>query len=229
MDSPKKTARIAGALYLLIIVGGLFTEAFVRSSLIVSGDATATANNIVASESLFRTGLVADLIVFLCDVGVAILFYVVLRPVSKTLALVAASLRLVMAAIAGFNVLNLLAPLLLLSGADYLSVFQTDQLHALVLLFLKIHTYGYHIALTFFGLHCMVLGYLLYKSDFFPRILGVLLIIASFGYLLNSFSAFMPNTISISYLILLLPALIAEVSLCGWLLVKGVQQQPIKS
>jgi hypothetical protein len=221
-------ARIAGLMYLVIIVGGLFSEAYVRSSIIVSGDATATANNIIASESLFRIGFASDLIVFLCDVVVSIILYVLLKAVNKTLALIAASFRLVMTAISGINLLNLFAPLLLLSGADYLSVFNLDQLQALVMLFLKTHTYGYHIALTFFGLHCLILGYLLYKSNYFPRILGVLMIIASFGYLINSFSNFLPNFIRINYMILLLPALIAELSLCMWLIIKGIKITQIK-
>ena len=115
---------------------------------------------------------------------------------------------------------------LLLSGADYLTVFETDQLHALVLLFLNAHSYGYLIGLVFFGLHCFVLGYLVFKSGYFPGILGVLLIFASLGYLIDSFANFLlPNYDATISLVVLAPAFIAELSLCLWLLFKGVDVQ----
>ena len=225
MNSLKKTARITGLLYLIIIVGGIFSEAFVRSGLIVSGDPSATANNIMNSEFLFRLGFASELVVFLSDVVVAIFFYVLLRPVSKTLSLVAASFRLAMAAISGINLLNHFAPLLILSGADYFTVFEENQLNALVMLFLKMHAYGYHISLTFFGLHCLVLGYLLFKSDYFPKILGVLIIIASLCYLINSLSStLVPDFAKGLFPFILLPAFVAELSLCLWLIIKGVRE-----
>ena len=131
--SPLVYARVAGVLYLIIIVSAGFGE-IVRSSLVVPGDATATASSIAASEGLFRAGFAADLVAFLSDVVVAALFYILLRPVSQMLYLVAAFLRLVGTAIYGINLLNQFTALLLLSGADYLRVFETEQLHALVLL-----------------------------------------------------------------------------------------------
>jgi hypothetical protein len=227
MNSNKKIARVAGFLYLIIIVCAGFSEGYVRSNLIVLGDATATANNIVASEWLFRIGFVSDLIAFLSDLVVSVLFYVLLKPVSKTLSLVAASLRLLAhPAIASINLLNHFIALLLLSGADYLTVFEPDQLHALVLLFLNAHTYGYLIGGAFFGLHCFVLGYLLFKSDLFPEILGVLLVLASLGYLIESFGNFLfPGYEALFAWIVAVPAVIAELSLCLWLLLKGVKAQ----
>jgi hypothetical protein len=228
--SLRKTARIAGVLYLIIIVCAGFSEGYVRSNLIVPGDATATANNIVASEGLFRIGFVCDLIAFFSDAAVSILLYILLKPVSKTLSLIAASFRLLAhPAIASINLLNHFAALLLLSGASYLTVFETDQLHALVLLFLNAHRYGYLIGGAFFGLHCFVLGYLLFKSEYFPKILGVLLVFASLGYLIESFGNFLfPGYEEIFTWVVAVPAVIAELSLTFWLLIKGVKaQQPV--
>ncbi|MHC4104233.1 MAG: DUF4386 domain-containing protein [Planctomycetota bacterium] len=228
--SLRKIARIAGLLYLIIIVSGIFSEMFVRSNLIVPGDATATANNILASESLFRIGFASDLIMVMCDIGVALAFYVLLKPVNKGLALLAAFFRLVQAAILGFNSLNHFAALLLLSGADYLTVFETDQLHALVMLFLKMHTHGYLISGVFFSLSLFVLGYLFMKSDYFPKILGVFLVFATFGYLLDSFTNFLlPNYAAITEWFVVASAVIAELSLCLWLLFKGVREPKKKS
>jgi hypothetical protein len=138
----------------------------------------------------------------------------------------AAFFRLAQTAILGINLLNHFTPLLLLSGADYLTVFETDQLHALVMLFLNAHIYGYLISGVFFGLHCFVLGYLLFKSDYFPRIFGVLLIFASFGYLIDCFTNFLlPDYAAITEWLVVATAVIAELSFAFWLLLKGVNVQ----
>ena len=225
--SPGKAARIAGFAYLIIIISGIFAEFFVRSGLIVAGNATATANNIINSESLFRIGIAGDLLMIVCDVVVALAFYVLLIQVNKSLALLAAFFRLAQAATLGINLLNLFFVLHILSGADYLNVFGTDQLHALVLLFLKGHSTGYLIGLVFFGIHCLILGYLIFKSGFIPRILGVLLVFAAFGYLIDSFANFLlPNYADyerIFLLVVFVPAFIAELSLCLWLILKGAK------
>ena len=146
--------------------GLAFTAA--TSSLIVPGDATATASNIMASESLFRFGAVGDSVVFLVEIVLVVMLYVLFKPVSKTLSLVATFSRLAMTAMQGMNLLNKFAALLLLSGTDYLTVFEPDQLHAFVLLFLNAYEYGALIWGIFFGLHLLVLGYLLFKSGYFP-------------------------------------------------------------
>lgn len=223
--SPRVYARVAGLLYLVLLVGGMFGEMFVRSRLIVPGDAATTASNIRASAFLFRAGFASELLVFASDVALGAIFYVWLAPVSKVLSLTAAFFRLVMAAILGINLLNHFAVALLLSGDDYLKVFEKDQLDALALLFLKAHQHGYLIGLVFFGLHCAVLGYLMFESGYFPKVLGVLLMIAGAGYLGNSFTFFLfpshaAGALSAVYLV---PATIAEVSFLIWLLVKGVR------
>lgn len=229
MDSNKKTARVAGVLYLIIIIAGIFAEFFVRQSLIVPGDATTTASNIMASEGLFRAGIAGDLVMIMSDVALALVFYVLLKPVSNALALLAAFFRLAQAAILGINLLNLFFVLQLLSGADYLTIFGTDQVQALVLLFLTGHSIGYAIGLVLFGLSLSVLGYLVFKSGYFPRVLGVLLIVASAGYLIDSFARFLlptyDNYEAILTLVVFLPAFIGELSMCLWLLLKGIKAQ----
>ena len=139
INSLNKTAKIAGVLILIMTVFAPFSMLYVPSTLIVPGDAIATANNIMASESLFRISIVSDSVVFLIEIALVVLLYVLLKPVSETLSLVAAFSRLAMTVIQGLNLLNHFIPLLLLSGAGYLTVFEPEQLYALVLLFLNAH------------------------------------------------------------------------------------------
>ncbi len=216
-------ARTAGFLYLVIIVFGIYSEVFIRSSLIVTGDAAATASNILASEGLFRFGFVADAIMLLSDVAIAVLFYVLLKPVSKTLALVAAAFRLTQAAILGFNLLNYYAALLLLNSAAYALAFNSDQLNTMAMLFLDLHGHGYDLGLIFFGLSNLILGSLVIKSGYFPAVLGYGLIAAAVVYLAGSFTRFIfPDYISFIEPVYIVP-LIAELAFCLWLLVKGVR------
>ena len=225
MNSLKKTARIVGALTLIMSIPALFAFGYVGPSLIVPGDATATANNIMASESLFRLGIVSDSLVFLIEIVLTVMLYVLLKPVSKTLSLVAAFSRLAMTVVQGINLLNHLIPLLLLSGAGYLTVFEPDQLHALVSLFLDAHEYGTVIWGLFFGLHLSFLGYLVYKSGYIPRVLGVLLIVASLCYLVQGFgNILLPRYEEIFAAIGWFS--IIEVAFPLWLVIKGVKDQP---
>ena len=228
VTSQRRNARIAGILYLIIIAAGIFAEFFVRSSLIVPGDAAATATNIMASEGLFRIGIVSDLVMILSDVAIGLIFYILLKPVNKSLALLAAFFRLAQAATLGINLLNLFFVLQLLSGAEYLAILETGQLQALAMLFFEAHGIGYSIAMVFFGLSILVLGYLLFKSGYFPRILGVLLVLASIGYLIDSFASFlMSNYVNYAAIFnLIVPlAFFSELALCLWLLLKGVNVQ----
>jgi len=225
MNSIKRTARIAGFLYLMVILFGAFAEVGVRSSLIVPEDAAATAIKIMASESLFRIGFISDLIMMTCYLLLAFALYVVFKPVNQNLALLFVLFTLASVAIMSINMLNQFAALLLLSGTNYLKVFSTDQLQALALLFLNFHKYGYFIAQIFFGLWLLPLGYVGFKSGYLPKILGVLLIIACFGHLIQFFQIFLfPNFEVITYPGLAV-ATIAEISLCLWLLIKGVNVQ----
>jgi hypothetical protein len=221
--SPQTYARIGGVLHLVIIVVGGFAELFARSRLIVSADATATANNIMASESLWRIAFAGELVMLVCDVVVALILYVLLKPIDQNLALLAAFFRLMHVAIYGITGLSNLAALFILEGGDYLTAFQPHQRQALALLSIKLHREGYAIALIFFGFHCLFLGYLIIRSGYFPRILGILMIVASLCYLTNSFACILaPLFRAILFPGILLPVFVAEASLSLWLTVKGV-------
>lgn len=201
----------------------MFAVIFVRGKLIVSGDVTATANNIVASPLLWRIGIAGDLIMHVCDVPLMLIFYVLLRPVNKNLALLAVLFTLVQTAVLVANKLNLLAALFLLGSADYLKTFERHQLHALSYLSLKLHDYGFGVGLIFFGCACLVVGYLIFRSGYLPKTLGVLMQIAGLCYLTNSFALLLaPAFASMMFPAILVPAFIAELCLCLWLIVKGV-------
>lgn len=219
-DSPQLYARIAGILYLLIIVAGIFGELLVRNKLLVYGDANATANNIMKSELLWRMGISADLIMHICDLPVMIILYYLLRPVSKKLALLNLSFNLIQTAVLVANKLNLLAALFFLGDAEYLKSFSTEQLHALSYLSIKLHDFGFGIGLIFFGFVCLIEGYLLFKSNYFPKTIGVLMSIAGICYLTNSFALLLVP--QLSSIVLLMPCLIAELSFSLWLIFKGV-------
>jgi hypothetical protein len=195
----------------------------------VPGDAVTTANNIMASEGLFRLGIVGGAVTFLIEIAIVVMLYVLLKPVSKTLSLVAAFARLAMTVVQGINLLNHFNVLLLLSGADYLTVFKPDQLHALVLLFLNAREYVEVIWGLFFALHLFFLGYLVYKSGYIPRILGILLVIASLSYLIQGFG----NILFPKYKEIFAWvgwSSIIEVVFPLWLVIKGVKdQQPATS
>jgi uncharacterized protein DUF4386 len=220
--SPQIYARIGGILYLYIIVAGTLGQLFVRDKLIVSGDAEATANNIIASQLLWRTSIAAELIMLVCSVPPALIFYLLFRPVSKNLAMLAVFFNLVELAIDAANKLNLFAALFLLGGAGYLKALEPRQLRALAYLPLKLHDYGFAISLVFFAFVCLILGYLLFRSGYFPKTLGVLMTVAGLSYLTNSFTLLLAPTYSAMVLPILVLAFIGEMSFCLWLIVKGV-------
>ena len=226
-SSPQVYARIGGILYLMIIVAGAFGEIFVRGTLIVSGDAASTASNIMASQSLWRIGMAGDILVHVLDIPLMLALYVILKPVNKNLALLAVLFNLIQTAVLAANKLNLLMPLLLLLGnADYLKSFEPNQLYALVQLSVRLHGYGFGMGLIFFGFACLVLGYLIYRSGYLPPILGILMAIAGLSYLTNSFALLLaPAFSSMIVPAILAPALVGEVSLALWLLVKGVNAE----
>ena len=221
--SPQIYARIGGLAYLIIIVAGFSGEMFIRNAIIVSGNATATASNLMASPFLWRLGIAGDLLMHICDVILMLVFYVLLRPVNRNLALLVVLFNLIQTAVLVANKMNLLMPLFLLGSADYLKAFDPQQLQALAYLSVKAHGYGFGIGLIFFGFVCLVEGYLIFKSGFVPRILGVLMQIAGLCYLINSFALILAPTFADRlFPAILVPSFIAELSLCLWLLVKGV-------
>jgi hypothetical protein len=222
--SPKFQARIGGFLYLLIILGGLFAPfAIAPSGMMLGNAALPTTAAIAASKSRYALGGVTQLFVYACDIGVALVFYQLLKPVNRSVALLATFFRLIFAAIASTNILNHFAALIFLSGAAFVSTFTADQLKALALAFLQLRTLGFDIALVFFGFHCILIGYLLFRSTFLPRILGVALAIGGFGYLSNILTIAIPVGIrGHLFPYILLPAGAAEISLTLWLIIVGL-------
>jgi hypothetical protein len=222
--SPRKAALVAGFGYLGILVFGML-PLFVIDGLIVRGDAAATATNITASESPFRLGIASWLVVFALDAVVAWALYIFLEPAGRHLSLLAAWFRLVFVAIAGSTLVGLLSASRLLGTAGDSTAFEADQLDALAMLSLHPYEYGFNVGFVFFGLHILCLGYLILRTHYVPRALGVLLLVASAGYFIDSFasvvsSAYAENQ-ALFILFVAVPALVAEYSLAFWLLIKG--------
>jgi hypothetical protein len=218
--SPRPSARITGAVYLLYfltaVLGGFFTR-----GIVVDGDAAATANNLLAHQALFRLGLATGLIATACYIAVTALFYDLFKPVSRGLSLLAAFFSLVGCAILAFASLFQLAPLVVLGGGQYLSVFKVEQLRALAFLFLELYGEGVNICFVFFGFYCLLIGYLIFRSTFLPRILGLLMAFAGLGWL-TFLSPPLANHLSPYILVL---GFVAELALMLWLLVMGVDVQ----
>jgi len=220
--SPRFKARIAGVFYLLTIVTRVIADAFVRDQLVVSDDAAATATNIMAHEPLFRLGFAADIIAFASYIALTALLYELFKPVNRSLSVVAAFFSLVACVVQAMSSLFHLAPLVLLGGAPYLSVFTVEQLQALALVFLRLRAAAYHnIGLVFFGLYCLLVGILILRSTFLPRILGVLMVLGGLSYVLFLSP---PLARSLQPYILLFPG-VGQISLTLWLLVIGVNIQ----
>jgi hypothetical protein len=221
--SPSVYARIGGILYLIIIVAGASGELFVRGSLVVSGNAAATANNILGSRYLWRAGVAGDLLMHVCDVGLMLVFYVLLRPVNRNLAMLAILFNLVQTGVLVANKLNLVLPLFLLADAPYLKAFTPEQIQALSYVAIRTHDYGFAFGLIFFGIECVVIGYLIVRSRYLPKALGIMMQIAGVCYVINSFAVVLyPPIGSKLFPFILLPPFVAELSLALWLLVKGV-------
>ncbi len=221
--SPQAYARTGGALYLIIIVAGILGEIFIRGRIIVSGDAAATAHNIMASQSLWRVGIAGDLIMHVCDIPLALIFYVLLKPVNKNLTLLAVIFGLIQTAVMVANEIVLLVPLFLLGDAEYLRSVDPHQLQALAYVAVKVNDYGFGVGLIFFGCECLILGYLIFRSGYLPGFLGVLMPLAGLSYLTNSFALLLAPALAAKlFPAILLPAFVAETSFCLWLLVKGV-------
>lgn len=222
--SQRLKARMAGVLYLIVIVSALFIPFAVAPSGMMLGDAALpTAAKILASQQIYVLSGIAQLIVGACDIGAAVLLYELLKPVSRSLAMLAAAYRLVFVAIANANVINHFAPLLFLSGSHYLSAFSPEQLQALAMLFIRLRTFGFDVAFVFFGIHCALAGYLIFRSTFFPRLIGVLLAIGGVGYVANIFVNVIPPAVATQFFpYIMLPAGVAELALALWLIVVGV-------
>lgn len=224
MDSPKKTARIAGALYLIVVLTGLFTLMYVPSKLIVWSDAQATFNNITASETLFRLSIFAGILCYLAFLLLPLVLYRLLSPVSKTHAVAMVALSVISVPISLFNLTHKLAVLTLIGSQEYFSALDLPKQ---VLLQLDYYNDGITVAAVFWGLWLFPFGYLVFKSGFLPKFLGVLLMAGCLGYVINITGGLLfPGyaDLGISRYISL-PASLGEIGTCLWLLIAGVKNE----
>jgi hypothetical protein len=213
-------ARAVGVLFLLSMIGGFFGELYIPSRIVVSGDAAATAKNIVESNSLFRLGFAAYLVEGICDIALSLLMYVVLRPVHRNLALLAAFFGLVSTSVFAVGELFYFGASIPLSGAAYLNSFSADQLNALSMVSLRMYGLAAGIFMAFYGIATGIRGFLIYRSEFLPRALGILMMLAGLGFITRNFvlvlgPAYLSN-------IFLVPMFLAGLSLTLWMLIKGV-------
>ena len=215
----QRYARIAGVLFLVSLVAGGFGEAYVPSKIIVSGDAAATAANIRNFEFLYRLGFAGFLIESLCDITLVLIMYALLKPVGKELSLLAAFFGLMASATFACAELFYIAPVVIMRGG-YLPAFSPDQINALVLLSLKFYGYAGMITTAYYGMGWLVRSYLMFRSGYLPKFLGVLMAIGGAGFVLRNFLLILaPAYASDVFLILMMPG---GFMTTGWLLIKGV-------
>jgi hypothetical protein len=221
--APQRLARIGGLLYLIIIGLGIFGEAFVRGRILVADDAMATAANLRAHELLWRWGIAAELLSLICVVALLLIWVVLLRPVSRDLTLLAVFFDLVSHTVQAVSSVDLVATLFPLDKAGYLRAFTPEQLAVLAKLAVRTHAHGFGVSLLFSGCFFLVAGYLIFKSGYLPKLIGVLYQIAGLGYLTHTFVLVLaPSLADRVFLAIMGPIFIGESSLCLWLLFKGV-------
>jgi len=227
--SPLVYAKAIGFLYLVLLVVGPFSLLYVDGTLIAPGDATKTANNIATSEFLYRLGLVGHGITLLADLGIAVLLYILFKPVNQVLSMISMFGRLGTAFIHGAIILLSIIVLLLVSGAEYLDAFPKGQRDSLLLLFINLRQSGGLVWGMFFGVHCLLMGILVYQSGFLPKWLGVLMIAPGIGYLMNSFGAIAAPDLTGFFAIAVSVGTIGELVFAFWLLIKGVDVKEWRS
>jgi len=228
MNSTKKTARIAGVLYLVNAVTGFFSIIYVPSKLLVPGNAAATAHNILASERLFRLGIAAEVICAVEYIYLLWVLYRLLRGVSKTHASLMVIFGMAFVPIMCMNAVSAIAALMLLRGADFVSVFDQGQRESLAMLFLGVRSYGYTVG-WIFGLGFFHFGLCVWRSGFLPRFLGALLIAACFGYVAVSLTPLLlPSYANIVSRLANIPLTLGEPAAILWLLLRGAKDQPLE-
>ena len=222
--SPQLFARVAGFLYLIIIVGGVYAEMFVRQTVFVPNDMAATARNILLHEQEYRWGLVAQLVPLLCNMFLAAIFYAIFAVVNRHLALAVAFCSVAGSAVEASSLLMHYAPLTLLKRGATLGL-DPHLLEAQAYMALNLQAIGFSVALTFFGCVCIARGYLIFRSGFLPRTIGVLLAIEGVCYLVNSFGLFLAPQLASRLFDILLVSGLAEVVFCLWLLGRGLNAE----
>lgn len=232
-ESPRLYARVGGVLYLILIVLGFYAQAFVRGRLIVWNSAAKTAANLRSMEGLWRVGLGAEIVALIATIILAVIYYLLFKPVSRELNLIATFLRMVgitVQTVAALGLVAALFPLASLATHASLKAFSTEQLSVFTSFAVRFHAAGFGLALLIFGACFLVHGYLIFASEFLPRTLGILIEIAGLCYLTNSFALFLaPAFEARIFPAILAPAFIGEASLCLWLLFKGVDQEKWKA
>ena len=223
--SPQAYARMGGILYLLIIALGIFYEVIVRDSIVVAGNPMATMANLKANEIFWRLGIVAEFLSSIIGFGLVLIMYKLTKPVNKDLAMLAAFFNIAAATIQTVYIIQLVETLFPLGDSEYLKAFTTEQLGAMVSLTIKSHEFGFGIALLMFGPYFLLTGFLIFKSNYLPKFIGILYILSGVGYLINSLVLILaPQFSGIVFMIIVLPVFIGEISLALTLLIKGVNE-----
>ncbi len=226
LTPPRTYARVVGALYALIFILGPFAFFLGRPGIVVPGDPAATVGKLMASEMMFRLGITAETVIVLVEIAVSALLYLLLRPVSRPLALASVLARFAQSVLQAVNLFTAVPALLLLGGASYLSSFTADQLNALVMLSMNVNVFMILIWGLIFGFHLLLLGYLVYKSGFWPRILGILLLVAAVGYLAQSWGHILvPQYDELLARVVVILSIPGELAFTLWLLIKGVDTE----
>jgi len=225
IESPRLVARLAGVFFLLTIVGGIIAQGFISERLVNFGDAAATANNILANKGLFQIGFTIYLIEMACQIVAAALIYRLLKPVNRTLALLMLLFEFAGIVIKTFARVFYITPMYVLDGGVTLSGFDAEQLRSISLLLLKVNDYGAATAIAFFGFSTLMDGYLVFRSGFLPRWLGVMGMIAAFGWL-----AFLYPPLGYSvFMFAALFGLLASAAKIFWLIVFGVDEKKFRA
>ena len=218
---PRLLARIAGALYVIITACALFAYLYVRNQVINVDDMAQTAANFLAHEQLYRYGFAAAVIVVICNLPMGLILFELLKVVNSRLARLALVFIVASATLEAVNLFNYIEPLFTFTLPEYVRAFGPDELQALARGPIRMFGYAFSVSLTFFGVYCALVGILIFRSQFLPRVLGVLMVIAGVTYWLNSFRLFLAlPTPYIQWV-----TLVAEVSLALWLLAVGVDEE----
>jgi hypothetical protein len=228
--NPQAYARVGGILYLLIIALGIVQEAFIRGRITAAGDAAATFANLQSMQMLWRTGIALELLLLIINVVLAVVLYVLTRPVHRELALLALLFNAIATAVEASYVMQLVEALFPLGRNTYLTAFTPGQLQAMTALAMKAHVFGFGIALLLFGPFFFVTGYLIFRSGYLPRPIGILYQLAGLAYIFNGFGLVLaPQFAGRLFMIMAAPVFIGETAFALWLLIKGVRMEQWRS